>query len=134
DDNIDGGDGNDTLIGGDGDDELYGGAGVDSLDGGLGDDQIAVDLIASGSGSSKKAVLQDTVKEVAGQGTDTLILLGEVNGLIKATTLTLAAGFENFDASNTGSSLLNLTGNSADNELIGNDADNILDGGTGADT
>ena len=51
-----------------------------------------------------------------------------------ATTLTLAATLENLDASNTGTTKLNLTGNASANILTGNDAANILNGGTGADT
>jgi Ca2+-binding RTX toxin-like protein len=54
-------------------------------------------------------------------------------GLTKATTLTLGSNLENLDASDTGATLLNLTGNGLSNILTGNDAHNVLTGGKGAD-
>ncbi|HSH87933.1 MAG TPA: calcium-binding protein, partial [Methylophilus sp.] len=87
-----------------------------------------------------KVALQDTITEtaVAGSGTDTVqlrLLAGTDYSLMaNATTLTLGANLENFDASATGTTKLNLTGNALANTLTGNDADNILDGGAGNDT
>ncbi|WP_026529295.1 type I secretion C-terminal target domain-containing protein, partial [Methylophilus sp. 1] len=49
------------------------------------------------------------------------------------TTLTLGANLENLNASDTGLTKLNLTGNALANTLTGNDANNILDGGAGND-
>ena len=118
--------GNDTLDGGGGNDILDGGAGVDTLIGGAGDDTYIVDLTIDGK-------LQDTTTEAASGGMDTLKLRGSAT-LGKASTLSLPKNLENFDASVTGVTLLNLTGNTADNILTGNAAANVLNGGTGADT
>jgi Ca2+-binding RTX toxin-like protein len=113
------------LTGNTGNNTLDGGAGIDSLIGGLGDDTYLVDLTATGT-------LQDTLTEAANAGTDSVILRGSPS-LAAAATLTLAATLENLDASGTGSTKFNLTGNTLANTLTGNAADNILNGGTGAD-
>lgn len=130
-----------TLSGGAGNDTLDGGASVDNLLGGNGDDTYIVDLLARGTGVKATVALQDTITEKKGEGDhDTLVLRvsDEVSALLDrattATTLTLGANLEDFDASETGSLKLNLTGNAADNVLIGNDADNVLNGGVGIDT
>ena len=117
--------GNNILNGGDGNDRLDGGDGADKLAGGAGDDTYIVDLTTNGA-------LQDTVTEAANAGTDTLQLRSSAD-LAKAKTLTLASNLENLDASLTGTTLLNLSGNAADNILTGNAADNALNGGAGAD-
>ncbi|TXI44780.1 matrixin family metalloprotease [Methylophilus sp.] len=127
----------DTLIGGAGNDTLDGGDGVDKLIGGNGDDTYIVDLLRTGTTAANyKVALQDTITEtaVAGSGTDTVILRGDSINPTTFTTLTLDANIENLDASNTGSTKLNLTGNALANTLIGNTADNILDGGAGSDS
>src|SRR5205814_6399119 len=64
-----GGDGNDTLIGGDGNDLLTGGLGNDTLDGGTG-----ADAMAGGDDDDTYVVdnINDTVTEIANQGTDTV--------------------------------------------------------------
>jgi uncharacterized delta-60 repeat protein len=105
---------------------LDGGAGIDTLIGGMGDDTYIVDLTVTGT-------LQDTMTEAVSAGTDTIQLRGSSTNA-SATSLTLADNFENFDASNTGLSLLNLTGNTVNNRLLGNAANNVLSGGTGVDT
>ncbi|TDQ80908.1 hemolysin type calcium-binding protein [Dongia mobilis] len=125
-----GGKGNDTLLGLGGDDTLEGGEGIDNLQGGLGDDTYIVNLVLAGTA----AKLEDTVTEQANQGEDTIRLASATLALAVPTTLTLAANFEHLDASDTGATKLNLTGNTLANTLTGNDADNILDGGAGADT
>jgi Ca2+-binding RTX toxin-like protein len=119
------------LIGNDGDNILDGGGDKDSLIGGKGDDSYIVDLIKRGS----SAALEDKITEKSAEGTDSLVLrvAGDL-AMSKAATLKLAANLENIDASDTGSNLLNLTGNNLDNKLTGNTAANILDGGAGADT
>jgi Ca2+-binding RTX toxin-like protein/methionine-rich copper-binding protein CopC len=105
---------------------LDGSGGIDVLIGGAGDDTYIVDLLATGA-------LQDTVTEALNGGTDTLVLRGtSIN--TTASTHTLAVTMENIDASATGSSKLNLTGNLLANTLTGNDAANILNGGLGTDT
>jgi len=45
----------------------------------------------------------------------------------------LGANLENLDASQTGTTKLNLTGNALNNTLTGNDADNTIIGGVGND-
>jgi Ca2+-binding RTX toxin-like protein len=116
---------NNTLTGNAAANILDGGTGIDTLVGGAGNDTYLVDIItASGA-------LQDTVTEASNAGTDTIQLRGSYSGVLA--NLTLAANFENLDISNTGSSLYNLTGNTANNALTGNAANNILNGGTGTD-
>jgi Ca2+-binding RTX toxin-like protein len=121
-----------TIQGNDGANVLDGGAGADTLKGGKGDDTYRVDLVKSGT----VAVLQDVVTENLNEGTDDTLTLRTAGalGLAAATTLTLGANLENLDASATGSTKLNLTGNAGNNILTGNDWDNILNGGLGNDT
>jgi Ca2+-binding RTX toxin-like protein len=132
DDSIQGGAGNDKLLGGDGNDSIDGGAGVDALVGGAGNDTYVVDLLSTAT----TVTLQDTVTEtVDATNSDTLkirALSDTIN--TSAVTLTLAANLENYDASATGTSKLNLNGNTANNTLTGNSGNNILDGKGGADT
>jgi len=115
-----------VIIGNSGDNVLNGLGGVDTLRGGAGNDTYVVDLTNTNA-------LQDTVTENANEGTDTLRLNGGSSAAALA-TIVLAANLENLDASLTGSVLLNLTGNAANNLITGNDADNVLNGGAGNDT
>jgi serralysin len=125
--------GNDTLNGGLGNDTLDGGLGIDKMYGGMGNDTYKVDLVQIGTTvANYKVVLQDTITEAANAGNDSLELRGNFHHL-NATTLTLASTLENLDASQTGTTKLNLTGNALNNILIGNDANNILFGGAGID-
>jgi serralysin len=122
-----------TITGNAGNNIIDGGDGVDKLIGGAGDDIYIVDLIQTGTNASAyRVALQDTITEAANAGDDTVKLRGNFDH-INATTLTLGANLENLDASLTGSTKLNLTGNALNNTLIGNDANNILDGGAGND-
>lgn len=105
---------------------LDGGTGTDKLIGGGGNDTYVVDLTAAGR-------LDDRITEAAYGGIDTLILRGASTNSPVA-PLTLANNLENIDASATGLSRLNLTGNGASNLLIGNDWDNVLKGLDGNDT
>jgi len=130
--------GNDTLLGGDGNDSLNGGIGLDSLEGGQGDDSYTVELVKT----KGKLVINDKLKEKADLSDpdsgdlsfDQIILTGTVSGLKSASNLVLTNNFEGLDASQTGSTKLNLIGNTRDNLIIGNDADNLIDGGKGSDT
>ena len=124
-----------TLQGNDSNNTLYGGAdsAADTLLGGKGDDTYIVDLVKAGTLAAPIAKLQDTVTELAGQGTDMLELHGTGLGLFKATTLKLGANLEKLDAHLT-DDLLNFTGNGLNNTLIGNDADNVINGAGGGDT
>ena len=135
--------GNDTILGGLGDDTLIGGSGVDNMSGGKGNDTYFVDLIKLGTGASSFVALQDVVNELANEGTADTIILTNLSGsnnaavdlsLTNATTLILAASIENMDASQTGSTKLNITGNASANTIIGNDANNVLIGSLGSDT
>lgn len=124
-----GGGGNDVLNGDSGDDSLDGGEGVDILKGGAGDDTYAVDLLFSAS----KASLQDTITETSNAGTDTVVLRGSSTLPIGA-ALTIGANIENMDASLTGATAINITGNGLNNVITGNEAANLLSGGAGKDT
>jgi Ca2+-binding RTX toxin-like protein len=127
---LDGGNGNDTLLGKGGDDELIGGAGIDTLKGGDGNDLYEVNLVLSGTA----AKLEDAVVELANEGDFDTVKLVSATLSNLVTTLTVGANIENLDVSGTGSTKLNLTGNTLNNELTGNDAGNVLDGGGGDDT
>jgi hypothetical protein len=104
---------NNTLNGGDGNDTLNGGTGVDTLIGGLGNDIYQVDTTT------------DIITENASEGTDTIQ---------SSVTYTIASlpNIENLTL--TGSSVINGTGNAANNILTGNTANNTLNGGAGNDT
>ncbi len=121
------------ITGNAGNNILDGAGGIDTLIGGQGDDTYIVDLALKGQGNTAVVVLEDKISELANQGIDTLQVRGEF-ALSQATTLRLANNLENLDASATGLTRLNLTGNAADNIIIGNNADNIIIGGIGADT
>ncbi len=117
-----------VLTGGAGNDTLFGAAGLDTLRGGTGEDLYVVELNASGT-------LRDVISEsstLVGE-VDTVSLRG-VSTNLTAVTLTLGTNLDILDASLTGGSLLNLTGNVLNNRLIGNDAANVLTGGSGADS
>lgn len=122
-----------TITGNNADNVLDGGEGADILMAGIGDDTYTVDIIKTSRGA---LALQDTVKELANQGTDTLELRAIADlGFTIVPTVTIPVNFENLDVSQVHAAIkINLTGNAASNILTGNDADNILDGGAGADT
>jgi trimeric autotransporter adhesin len=122
-----------TIKGNDGNNVLDGGLGVDALIGGDGADTYFVDLATNGVGVFAVASLQDVVTEDLDKGIDTLKLRGAVT-LANASTITLGDNIENLDASLTGATKLNLTGNVLDNKLTGNAAANIIDAGDGNDT
>jgi trimeric autotransporter adhesin len=103
--------GNNTLIGNAGNDFLDGGLGTDTLIGGSGDDTYVINDSA------------DTIIELAGEGTDTVI---------SSSSYTLSSNLENLILS-AGAGSINGTGNELNNTITGNEGDNILDGGAGAD-
>ncbi len=110
---------------------LFGDAGADELTGGAGNDTYHVDF----SVLSGRVVLQDKITELAGGGTDNLILRQETPMVLtSAATVSLPAEVERIDISSTGTTLLNLIGSSVSNILIGNAAANTLDGGGGEDS
>jgi Ca2+-binding RTX toxin-like protein len=129
DDHIDGGDGSDTLVGNAGNDWLSGGDGNDRLQGGIGNDTLdggtGADTMTGGLGDDHYYVdnVGDTVRENAGEGTDT------VDSTI---SYTLGANVENLTLD--GSTAIDGTGNTLDNVIAGNDAANVLQGLAGNDT
>ncbi|MCC8429563.1 hypothetical protein LJ725_11340 [Reyranella aquatilis] len=112
DNQIFGGDGNDTLEGGSGNDVLNGGAGLDMLVGGDGDDVYLIDDLG------------DVIVEGAGGGTDILY---------SSTNFFLADGVEIESLRVAGSTGRTLSGNDQDNRIFGNSGDDTLDGETGND-
>ena len=102
---------NDRIQGLAGNDSLNGGDGVDYLAGGTGDDTYVV-----GTG--------DTVTEALDEGTDTV-----------QTDISYTLGNHVENLVLLGTTAINGTGNSLNNNLVGNSAGNILDdGGAGIDT
>src|SRR6185436_7613040 len=103
-----------TLVGGAGNDTLNpGSAGTDTLQGQTGDDTYVVDRTGI------------TLTEAANEGTDTVK---------SSITFTLATNFENLTLTNTGTTVVTGTGNSANNVLTGSSGSNTLVGGAGDDT
>ncbi len=113
-----------TLTGNAANNVLDGGAGT--LIGLAGNDTYIVDLTAAGA-------LQDTVTEAANAGTDTIVLRGASTNTAVA-TLTIGANIENLDASGSGNSFLNFTGNGLANTITGNSRANVITGGALGDT
>lgn len=109
-DNILGLDGDDTIDAAGGDDTIDGGAGADAMTGGAGNDTYYVDQAG------------DTITEVAGGGTDTVMA---------SVSYSLAAEVENLVLDGYG---LAGTGNVLANSLSGTAGHDTLDGGAGADT
>ena len=106
-----GGLGADTLLGLDGNDTLIGGSGAaNTLQGGLGNDTYVVSA-------------NDTITELAGQGTDTV--------QTDRAAYTLGANLENL--SYTGSGAFNGRGNAEANVITGGNGDDYLFGGQGND-
>lgn len=101
-----------VITGSSGNNILAGGGGIDTLAGGAGNDTYIIDS-------------DDVVSEGSGAGSDTLQADLSIS-------LSSYANFENLALS--GSSDLNLTGNSSVNILTGNSGNNTLNGGSGADT
>ena len=122
-----------TIIGNDIANVLDGQGGLDTLKGGKGNDTYHVDLVKVGTGATATIKLEDALTEGLNQGIDTVLLRGVVGDLVKATTLVVGANLESLDAGQTGTTKLNLTGNTLSNQLTGNEADNLLVGLAGND-
>jgi len=157
--------GNDTFEGGAGDDSISGGLDSDSLIGGAGNDFISdgsytlnplngqfeftgvqnnLDTLVGGTGNdiyfidrfNRVTGVQDTIIELAGEGTDTVFYSGN-----NAAELTYVLG-DNLDNLTLGENAippalplpLNGIGNDLANVITGNSANNSITGGGGADT
>ena len=105
--------GNNILTGNSANNTLDGSTGVDTLIGGFGNDIYQVDSTT------------DIITENAGEGIDTIqsSVTYTISSLVNIENLTL-----------TGSSVINGTGNAANNSLTGNTANNTLNGSDGNDT
>jgi Ca2+-binding RTX toxin-like protein len=105
--------GNNILTGNSASNTLNGSTGVDTLIGGFGNDIYQVDSTT------------DIITENAGEGIDTIqsSVTYMIASLVNIENLTL-----------TGSSVINGTGNAANNSLTGNTANNTLNGSDGNDT
>ena len=89
-----------------------------------GSKNTAGNVLAGGVGNDTYIVDSgDTVIELAGDGTDTVQT---------ASSFALSGNVENLTLS--GTSAINGTGDSSNNQLTGNSGANVLNGGTGADT
>ncbi|MGM3308951.1 beta strand repeat-containing protein [Anabaena sp. WFMT] len=111
DDTIDGGADDDNLFGEIGNDTLIAGTGTDTLTGGVGDDTYFIDS-------------NDTVVELAGEGSDTVNVSG---------TWATSAEVEFINITGTSAANITLT-NTVGTVVTGNSASNSLVGGSGADT
>jgi serralysin len=131
-------DGADVLNGGAGDDRLEGGAGDDWLDGGSG-----LDILIGGSGNDVYVVGdgQDAMQELAGNGTDTVLVQFSYELLANFEVAKADAGFDVnlFGRNDQGDNLIgneraNYLGGLAGNDnLLGGAGNDSLDGGAGVD-
>ncbi len=125
-----------SITGNAADNVLDGGKEVDTLAGGAGNDRYIVDLLSKGLGTKATVALEDTVIELANQGTDTLELRMGANDIASfkgSASITLGANLENLDASKLGELDIKLIGNLANNEIWGSNGNNELNGGAGND-
>jgi Ca2+-binding RTX toxin-like protein len=144
-DTVTAGDGLNKIIGGGGDDTLTGGNGHNFVNGGAGDDIITTgdhfdviyaglgdDTISSGGGQDRIFLTGGTDTVDGGSGRDTV----DYSGMSLAVDVSLAnAGAQavNANATDTLTSIENLTGSAFDDTLTGTTASNVLTGGLGAD-
>ena len=153
-DRINAGSGNDTatagngtnkILGSTGDDILTGGNGHNSVDGGVGNDTITTgssfdviraglgdDTVHSGGGQDRIFLTGGADSVDGGRGTDTV----DYSAMSLAVTVSLANGGAqavNVNATDTLTSIENLTGSAFDDTLTGNAGTNVLTGGLGAD-
>ena len=127
--------GDDTLVGGEGLDTLLGGAGRDSLSGGDGNDRLngqgGADTISGGLGDDYL---------IGGEGIDLLVDSGDVNFLLKQTTLTglgvdrLTQFEKGMLTGGDGANVLDASGSNLIVTLIGGGGNDLLKGGSRSDS
>jgi len=119
DNDLTGGAGNDVLVGLDGNDTLRGGAGSNEMYGGLGNDAYIVENEG------------DTIVELAGEGTDTVLTaLGTYNALAtNVENLTFTSAIDHVGFGNAGDNV--ITGSTGRDVLLGLDGNDTLIGGSG---
>ncbi|MBX9252748.1 S8 family serine peptidase [Desmonostoc muscorum CCALA 125] len=117
---ITGNSGNNTLDGGGGNDTLNGGAGNDTLNGNTGNDRM---VGAAGNDIYIVDSSADVVVENVNEGTDTIQ---------SSISYVLGSNLDNLIL--TGTSAINGTGNTFNNNITGNSGNNTLDGKDGNDT
>ena len=126
DNNIKGGNGNDTLNGGAGDDTIEGGAGADTMDGGDGNN----DTLSYAGSPRRTGNVDDDQNYISGV---TVTLNGTASGAGTHAQVTDDQG--NATASDSSSNFENLTGSRHDDNLTGvNGTVNVIKGGGGNDT
>ena len=146
---LDGGDGADSLNGGDGTNIVLGGLGADTMVAGFGNDLLdggdGADSMAGGYGDDTYVVdnLRDRMTEIAGQGTDTILLRLARFSLTGLQVENVTGDMPDQAFSITGNTLANvltgaeladsLAGGSNADTLNGLDGQDSLDGGTGND-
>jgi Ca2+-binding RTX toxin-like protein len=113
------GTGNINGTGNDSDNALVGNAGINTLTGGKGDDTYIL------------SNLNDSVVELSGEGTDTVMInmTYTLQNNLENLTLTGSANVDGYG--NNGNNI--LIGNAGNNTLSGGNGDDVLDGGPGAD-
>lgn len=120
---------NNHIVGEAGGDSLFGMAGDDTLDG---MDDLSIDMLAGGVGNDRYFIYDqmDTIVELAGEGTDTI----EIYGDVIAADLSIATHLNVENLYYFGTKGFAGTGNTLDNIIKGGSQDDILSGGAGNDT
>ncbi|MCX7423933.1 MAG: FG-GAP-like repeat-containing protein [Planctomycetia bacterium] len=143
-DQLDGGSGNDVLLGQSGDDSLVGGEGLDTLLGGAGRDSLRGGdgndrLNGRGGADTISGGLGDDYL-IGGEGIDLLAESGDVNFLLKQTTLT-GLGVDRLTqfekamlTGGDGANVLDASGSNLIVTLIGGGGNDLLKGGSRSDS
>ncbi|OAI11574.1 MULTISPECIES: calcium-binding protein [Methylomonas] len=136
--NVQGGDGNDSVIGGTGSDTVKGGAGEDSVVSGNGKDIIDAgdgdDTVDSGTGNDSILCGAGNDSITAGTGNDTIVTgLGD-DTIVSGTGKDSIIGSSGNNYLDGGSGNDKITGGGGNDVLIGGDGNDSIISGTGNDT